>query len=846
MLFRYAWRELRNSPKFAWLFVLNLALGLVGFIALDSLKRSFSERLQASARSMLTADVSIAARRPFQAAEIEAAQQVLPAGSVVQTLQSLYSMVTSPERSVLVELRAVASGYPFYGQLKLEKSGIHEGTQPLALQDAAKVWVSPELLIQLNTAIGQTLKIGDREFVVDDVIVDDSASALVGNSMAPRLYVGLDQLDQAGLLKFGATVRHARLIRLPSGTDLRKVEADLKGVLKDPGVGVTTYREAGQDNGRMLSYLTDYLGLVSLVALALAAIGASFLFRVYLDRKQTAIATLVSLGMTHRRSIQLYVVQLAALGLLSALVASGLSMLLLPLGAKLLGGLTPLPIEAQLSWPSYGLALLLGTLGAILVCLPLLMKIRDLNPSLLFQESSSEESVFTTTNGLPYLPSLLAFYGLAVWQAHSWKVGSLFALVLAVIVLVFIGASLLLLKAASHVRRDAALSTRLAATYLRSHRTHTISALVALGVGSALINLIPQIQYSIQSELQRPEGDKLPSLFLFDIQDDQVQELEQKIRSADVLPNSVSPMIMARLTAVNDANYTRSDETETFTREGEQEQRFRNRGVNLSYRDRLALAESVVEGQFFSGPYDPTQGQDVQISLEERYAKRMGLKLGDKLTFDVQGLPIEGRVTSLRSVKWNTFQPNFFILLQPGSVDDAPKTFLMTLPELGIEKKVALQRSIVERFPNVSILDVSALVNKVSDLVEQMGLVLILMGWLTVLTGNVVIFSIAHQQALSRRWDHNLMKILGAELSLIMRTTLKEFAWLGTGAAVLGGVLGLAASFVLSKGIFESIWQPSPVLPLLMALLLLAVCLSTSFMATRRILKQSPSLQLDE
>lgn len=304
-------------------------------------------------------------------------------------------------------------------------------------------------------------------------------------------------------------------------------------------------------------------------------------------------------------------------------------------------------------------------------------------------------------------------------------------------------------------------------------------------------------------------------------------------------------MIMARLSEVNGQPWQRSKD-QGVTREAEQEERFRNRGVNLSFRTTLAEAESIAEGRWFQRGYSEGSTQPAEISIEQRYAERLGVKIGDTLTFDIQGLPVSAVITSLRRVKWNTFQPNFFIVLQPGLIDDAPKTFLMTLPALDFAKKVELQKEIVAAFPNVSIIDVTKLVTKILDLIQQMSLVLIVMGWLTVVTGHAVIFSIAQNQALARRWDSNLLKILGADFQVILQATLKEFGWLGAGAALLGSLLGLLASFIIGKVIFNGLWQPSLTVPVSVSLALIAVCLATSYLATGRILREKPVLHIED
>lgn len=843
MLFRYALRELRNSPRFSLLFVANLTLGLLGFISLDALKRSFEDRLQGSARELLGADFSISARRKLSQDELAKASKILPAQAKNQEVMTLYSMVARENLSALVELRAIQDGYPFYGKIRLRQSGFHAGTNQLPLKEEPKVWVAPEILLQLDTEIGSKLHIGTQDFVIADVIEEDAATSMGANAMAPRVYIGMDQLDKTGLVQNGSTLWDAYLFQLPPESDVATLELNLKDELTDPGIRIKTYKEAGQDDGRMLGYLSDYLGLVSLVALVLAGIGAAYLFRDYMERKTTAVATLVSLGLTHNRALLLCLMELGILGFTSAISACLISIPLIPSALRFFKNFSPVPLEAALPVQSWLLCILLGIFGALFICLPLLLRLRHLNPSVLFQEQASENDIFTGRNLLGYLPGLTGFYALSVWQAHSWMIGSLFFGIFITIIAILAATSWIFIRGAQRLKRHESLPVRFASLNLRSHPVSTMSAFIALGIGSSLINLIPQIQNSLENELQKPNGEELPSLFLFDIQEDQVEGLQTMLKSVGNF--QASPMIMARLTQVNGQTFQRLKEAEGDTRENQREQNSRNRGVNLSYRYQLSRSETITEGKFFTKPYDFDSKDPAEVSLEKNYASRVGLKLGDHLTFDVQGLPIEGVVTSLRSVKWNSFQPNFFILLQPGAIDDAPKTFLLSLPDMPLEKKMNMQKDIVRTYPNISIIDVSKLVAKITEIINQMSLVLAAMGWLTVFTGLFVVFSIAQQQALARRWDHNLMKILGAPFSLLIKASLLEFFTLGFAASALGSLLGILGSFILAKGVFRGVWQPSLLLPLVLSLILMMICLLTAWIATRRILKSQPSLVVD-
>ncbi|MBC7532226.1 MAG: hypothetical protein H7318_11650, partial [Oligoflexus sp.] len=263
MLFRYMLKELRNSPRFALLFVLNMSLGLLGFISLDALKRNFDDRLQASARTLMGADLSMSARRPFTDLERKSALDALPQQTQSQGVTSLYTMATTSDASSLVEIRSIEAQYPYYGDIKLEEIGSHR--EAPSLQSGPTLWVAPELALKLKLKKDSEVTIGQSKFTVSAIIKEDTASS-IGAGMAPRVYMNSQWLDATGLMTKGNTATHTILYQLPKGVSTQDQLKRLKAGLPDPSIRVKSYEESGQDNGRMLAYLSDYLGLVALVA----------------------------------------------------------------------------------------------------------------------------------------------------------------------------------------------------------------------------------------------------------------------------------------------------------------------------------------------------------------------------------------------------------------------------------------------------------------------------------------------------------------------------------------------------------------------------------------------------
>jgi len=340
---------------------------------------------------------------------------------------------------------------------------------------------------------------------------------------------------------------------------------------------------------------------------------------------------------------------------------------------------------------------------------------------------------------------------------------------------------------------------------------------------------MPQLKESLKADLESPRNLKLPSLFMFDIQDDQIDPLVSFLNERNIRMEFKSPMVRGRILAVNGESYERAeDASQIQSREEEAEVRFRNRGVNLSYRDQLSSSEEIVEGKFYEGVWDGNTENPFELSVEKRYAERLNLKLNDILLFDVQGVEMTGKITSFRTVKWNSFQPNFFILVQSGVLEQAPKTFLGAIPQMQPNEVAQIQDALVASFPNVSMVDVARSVKRIFELGEKMTWSLEIMAALSLLAGFVVLFSMAQHQVQMRRWDLNMLKILGAKAGDVQKSLLIEFGVLGLIASFFGVTLSLALSLILNLIVFDGTFLMNwkwPVITLI-SVTLLSMCLS--------------------
>ncbi|MBX3034519.1 MAG: FtsX-like permease family protein [Bdellovibrionaceae bacterium] len=830
-LFRWALRELRRSWRMSLFFVLNLSLGLTGFIALEAYKTALENHLRSNRQQILGADLALSARRELTDEELSALRDVTgdAPGSVVY---DFFAMVASPQGSRLVLVKAIDDRYPLYGELTLS-----DGKKLVPEPDG--IWVYPELLEQLGVKTGDRLKLGDLQLTLREVITQDSTQTFRSAGIAPRVFIDRAALPKSGLLQFGSTFTKSHLFRAPREEDADLWQKRLFERIKDSAVQVETSRESGEDSNRQLNFLSDFLGLVALVALFLAALGAAYIWRLFLQQRTKDVAILRSLGLGGTDAVLLYVIEALILGTVALLPAILAAQILFPILNQALSTLTPFALTPLLTGSSVlmGLGLSLGV--SLLVALPFLLRLRDIHPAQLFSEEKFNPEL-DLKRPWAFLPALVLLWALAVLQAKSFFVGSLFTGALLGVLFILSAGGWVLLRVLADIR-SGPWEIRQGLRSAGRRRIASLAVFIALGLGSLLMNILPQVKASLQDELRIEGPSKVPSLFLFDIQDEQVGPVQDFLKERQVDLAHLSPLIRSRILKVNGQDFERQLNDSAFrTREEDREARMRNRGVNLSFRPALADSETVTEGRPMEGAWNAESGRRPQLSVEERYAGRMGLKIGDVLLFDVQGVELEGEIVNLRKVRWTSFQPNFFVLIQEGVLDDAPKTWIAGVPRLSTEQKNGLQSELTRRFTNVSVVDVARTVNDLMKVADQMSWSLELMAALSVLTGAVVLYSIARSQVRHRRWELNLIKILGASPAKVRLYLLSEFAVLAFLSSLLGSCLSVIVSSTLLWQMFDGGFTVDPAWILGTTLFVTVLGVVVSERAAAKVVRERP------
>lgn len=839
ILLRLAIRELRRSWRFGLFFIFNLSLGLTGFVSLKAFNSALENQIKSNAKSILSADLAVSSRRELTDSELKDMRSVLPAGTLEGKNYEFFAMISSAKGSRLVLVKAVDAAYPFYGDLQLQSGQRIVSGSPKDILTQNSTWVYPELEAQMGLKAGDEIQLGQLKLKISDIVAKDETQIFRAATMAPRIFINRALLPESGLIKYGSTFSIAYLFKLPSNAKEELLKDDLYKKLTDPQVSVDTPATAGEDAGRQLGYLSDYLGLVALIALFMSALGAAYIYRLFLSSRMKEIAILRTLGLQSAEAVGVYVIQASLLGLLATLPTLAFSEIVLPLLTKLLGSFTPFDLQPTVTLEAWGLCLLMAVVGSFVVSLPFMVKIFDLRAAKLFSEEK-----FSVGDGKrrfwPYLPTAVLFFGLSVYQAHSWKIGSIFVGSLLVVVLLLVLVGFLTVRGAGLLKNVHRWFMRFSFLSVSRRAAASLAVFVALGMGALLINILPQLKNSLQADFRVDSQSKVPSLFLFDIQDEQLRGVQKVLADNKVQTLGESPMVRARILKVNGVDYERKIEAQGFkTREEEREARFRNRGVNLSYRSKLSETEEITSGQPIVGDFDANKQKYPLLSVEQKFAERMGFKLNDLVVFDVQGVEVEGQVANFRKVKWTSFQPNFFILVQNGVLNDAPKTYITSVPSLNAEMRNHLQTEIAQKFSNVSVIDVVRMVDEILKTAEKMSWSLELMAYLALITGYIVLFSIVRSQIKLRRWELNMLKILGASFAEVSGFILTEFAFLAFISSFVGAFLSIGVSFALNRFLFEGSFEFSLAQPLISVFIITALSLLISFLASLDIVKES-------
>ncbi len=803
-------RELRHQPRRLLLLALPLAVGVAALVSVAAFEAGARDALRREARGLLGADLALGANRPFtpaaQALLDELRTQAGP-GTRVARVTSFGAMarVAGRDGARLVQVSAIEGGYPFHGGFRATPV---EARERLA-EGAPRVLVDPSLLASLNVAVGDRVELGAVSFEVAGTFEGWPGDLAFRTAFGPRVAIDARHVAATGLMGFGARVRHEAYLALADGRDPVPLVSAYRPRLARERVTLRSPRDDEERAGEALGRMSRFLGLVGFAALLLGGLGAAAGVHAFVRRALPSLAVLRALGASWRDLAAALGVQVALAGALAGIAGTALGLLVARALPRLLGAWLPVAVEPAAAPLAIASGLTTGLLAMFAFSALPLLAIRDVPALAVLREGLAAPARPAWRDparlGLSLLVALTLAV-LAVVQAGRLGAGLAFAGGAAAAALVLALLARLLVRALARPLPSALpypLRQGLANLQRPGHQTTPV--VVALGFGGFLLALMALVEANLVRGLDLGDAAGRANVVVFEIQPDQVAQVDADLHARGAAPAPAVPIVAMRLASVKGESVAEAlGETDP---EGEDR---RPRGLlrreyRSSYRDHATPAETTTAGERWApgAARALAAGEPVPVSLDAGLAEEIGVSIGDELVWDVSGVPLPSRVTHLRRTDWSRIEPNFFAVFPEGPLEAAPRTFVTLARIESAEDRGRAQRELLERFPNLAVLDVTAVRASVEGLLAQFALAVRFMAGFSLAVGIVVLSAALLALRRERLREAALLKTLGATRHQVRTVAVVEGMALGLLSAFGAAALALGLGLPLLDRFFE-------------------------------------------
>lgn len=784
--FQYWMRQSRRS-SFRILF-----LALVLAVAAISSVGVFSARIEAAllrdASQMLGGDLVIESKRNIDSVPwLPVLAQADYAGLKQARSVSFPSVVPSERIDLLVSLKAVDNMYPLRGQLTIrnrqgQESKLAQGPRP------GEVWVDQGLLGSLDIKLGDEIKVGEISRPVTAVILvePDRGGGFV--NFAPRVMMNTADLEESRLLGLGSRATW-RVYLTGDKSLMARLQAELEPQLS-PVEEIETLENGRPEVSSTLERANDFLAMAALIGTMVACVGIALVSHLFAKEQSRELAILKSLGYTPKALLRMWLAGMAMLTLGAGLLGVALGWIahwgLLALLAELVGVDLPL---AGLHFLPMGL-LLSALLLLGFAALPTWYALRAPAVAVIRQQSLQSRRGQLL---LSVLLGVITGLGVCLLIVNNTVLALLlfagFIGTSAVFGLLFLGLLKLLALPGRQVRSN---SPRIAVFQSMSKRASTLVLQgVSLALGLAALLMLAVVQGDLIDRWQEAVPENAPNRFVFNIQPDQVRGVQASLDTASASPVRLYPMVRGRLSGINGQPIT----ADTFA-----DERARNtveRELNLSFTDQLPMHNTLAQGQWFS-----QADARSEVSVEEGVAQRLGLRLGDQLTFDIAGTNLTAEVTSLRSLRWDSMEVNFFMIFPTEVLSTFPQTWITSV-KLQDAKAIPVSRQLVREYPNLTVLDTELVINQLQKILGQVGQAVQFVFLFTVAAGGLVVVACVMTGARARTREAAIYRAMGASTAQLQRAAWLELSILGALAGLVAAIAAQGLGWGVAHFVFE-------------------------------------------
>lgn len=794
--YRFARRELRGGLRGFRIFLACLALGVMAIAAVGTVRSSITAGLERESAALLGGDAEVGLTYRFASDEERAWMESI-ADTVSETVdfRSMLVVTRDTVERGLTRVMAVDSAYPLIGSVTLDPA-MPLDTALAGVDGTPGIVVERVLAERMGVVVGDTVRLGTQDFVLTAILAKYPDNAAGGFGLGPRSIVLTRDLADSGLLAAGTLMDTNYRLKLPEGTDLAALEQVAQERFRDTGMRWRDSRDGARGVERFVDRLGSFLVLVGLSGLAVGGVGVSAAVRSYLTGKTEVIATLKTLGATRRVIFQTYFIQIGILTLLGVGLGILMGALIPLLFAPMIAAQLPIPVEFAVYPRPLIEAGIYGLITAALFTLWPLARSEEVRAATLFRDASDAGTTLPAARYIAITALLIALLiGLAIWFTGTvrltiWTAGGI-AFALGLLVLSAQGVRALARKFRRAARGRPTL--RLALASIGAKGGEATSVVLSLGLGLSVLAAVGQIDGNLRAAISDELPDVAPSYFFVDIQPDQIDGFRARLDADPAVKDyEAAPMLRGIVTRINGVKAT--DVVDHWVVRGDR---------GLTYGDTPPDGTTVTEGTWWPEGYDGPP----QVSFAAEEAAEMGLTLGDEITVNILGRDITATITSFREVDFSNAGMGFVMTLNPAAIAGAPHSWISTVYAQP-EAEAAILRDLANSYPNITAIRVRDAIDQVMVVVAGIAAATRYGALATLVTGFLVLIGAAASGERARVFESAVLKTLGADRRLILRSFALRSVLLGLAAGVVALIAGIAGGWAVTTFVMETSFAP--------------------------------------
>ncbi len=797
-LFKMAWRDGKASIGRLLLFMASIILGIAAVVSIQLFSDTLKENIQRQSKSLMGADFLIDSN-DLPTERVQAIIDSLGGADAIEVTFSSMAAFPKNGSAKLMRVRGIEGGFPFYGQLITEPA-----TAGTTYQSSGGAVVDATVMLQFDVETGDFIKIGELTLPIVGVLKSMPGSGGISSSIAPTVLIPYDLIPKTELLQLGSRKEYQYYFEAPD-MDLELLDKNVDPILDDENADIDTHTSTSRRLGRSYDNFSKFLNLAAFIALLLGCIGIASSVHIYIKEKLKAVAVLKCMGASRMQTFLIFLIQVAGMGLLGGIIGTGLGVLLQETFPYILREFLPFDVEIAITIKPMLMGLLLGILMSMLFALLPLLSTWFVSPLEVLRVNQENKQKPRKARILTFVAILLFIFAFSFWLLKKLSFALAFVIGVVITFAILAGiAKLTMILIKRFFPKTWGFTSRQSLLNLFRPNNQTMVLILAIGLGTFLISTLYFTKDILLAKTALSGTGDSANVIMLDVQSEQKEAVTQTITQQDLKIFDQLSIVTMRMQSIKGklVNDIRKDTTSTISGW------VLNHEFRATYRDSLIASEEIVAGE-----WTPSLaiGDPVVISLSNDLAESAEVGIGDQIIFNVQGVLMETTVGSIRKVDWARMQMNFTVVFPTGVLEEAPQFHVITSFVPDNSSSAMLQRDLVKKFPNVSVIDLRQMYTIVEDILDKVSWVINFMAFFSILTGIIVLIGSVRTSKYRRIRESVLLRTMGAKSWQILKITALEYFYLGILGSLIGILLSLVGSQLLATFLFEEPFVPSGV-----------------------------------